>query len=40
MSALAWIVGGIVASWFIPDKLDAYKLLSKQGEKMLFFHLC
>ena len=34
MSALAWILGGIVASWFIPDKLDAYKLLSKQGEEM------
>lgn len=34
MSLLGWIVGGIVASWFIPDKLDAYKLLSKQGEKM------
>ena len=34
MSALAWILGGIVASWFIPDELDAYKLLSKQGKEM------
>lgn len=33
MSALAWILGGIVASWFIPNKLDAYQLLSKQGEE-------
>ena len=34
MNPLAWILGGIVASWFIPNKLDAYQLLSKQGEEM------